>query len=314
MITEYLPILAFCDNFWLLAKSPQELQNMSAIFFGRCKAAGWQIPLDECVWTTTARDEDERWKLVVEDRVIERRSRDDGFKALGCIISADGHIQLELQNRFSQAWNAFYKHSATLCSKAAPINTRLELLKMFVEPSLFWCPGSLHLNCTQKANLRGLQREMVMKMCRPRRKKDEGDDVFFPRINDYISSVIVRNNWLTWDLRAKDYYFKWAGQVARMATTDSDRLTPNALHLWNIESIFSHAAKFGGNQGHGRRLHVWRWEAEVFKYGKSCGKHWESLAGDVTEWQSSHLEGFRVQEAVSSNMGVWGHKRYRTGI
>ena len=106
--------MAFCDNFWILAKSPQELQNMSAIFFDKCKAAGWQIPLDECAWTTTASDFDERWKLNIDNVTIERRSRDDGFKALGCIISGDGHIQLELRNRFSQAWIFFQACRDTL--------------------------------------------------------------------------------------------------------------------------------------------------------------------------------------------------------
>ena len=78
-VTEYLPIVAFCDNFWILAKSAPELQNMSAIFFDRCKAVGWKIPLQECVWTTTASDYDERWRLVIDDIEIERRSRDDGW-------------------------------------------------------------------------------------------------------------------------------------------------------------------------------------------------------------------------------------------
>ena len=302
-ILEYLPILAFCDNFWLLAKSPQELQNKSSIFFNRCKVAGWEIPLDECVWTTTATDYDERWRLVVEDKVIERRSRDDLFKALGCIISADGLMQLELQNRFSQASNAFFKH--------APINKRIELLKSVVEPSLFWCAGTWLLNQSQKSNLRGLQRDMVMKMIRPRRKKDEFDDQFFPRTHRYISDVIVRTKWLTWDLRAKDYYFRWAGQVSRMAKVDHDRVTLNALRYWNIESIMKRAERNGGNQGHGRRLHVWRWETDVHQYGVYCGANWESLTGDVSEWLGSHMEKFRTLESSSNNMRVWGHKRSR---
>ena len=163
------------------------------------------------------------------------------------------------------------------------------------------CAGSWHLNCTQKANLRGLQRQMVMKMMRSRRKKDEHDDVYFPRINDYINEVIVKNSWLPWDLRAKDFYFRWAGQVSR--TTADEKYTAKALHLWNIESIRAYADRNGG-QGHGRRLHVWRWEADIFKYGESCGENWESLTTDLVEWHSMHLESFRGLEAVSSNMRV----------
>ena len=134
---------------------------------------------------------------MFDGALIGRRSRDDGFEALGCIISADGHIQLELHNRFSQAWNSFFKHAATLCSKTTAIAKRLELLKMVVEPSLFWCSGSWHLNCTQRANLRGLQRAMIMKMMKPKQKKDEPNDMYFPRLQNCISEIIKKNGWLT---------------------------------------------------------------------------------------------------------------------
>ena len=310
-ITEYLPIIAFCDNFWILAKSPQELQIMSAIFFDKCKAGGWLIPLDECAWTTTASDFDERWKLTVDNRTIERRSRDDGFKALGCIISADGHIQLELHNRFCQAWNSFFKHAETLCSKTTPIAKRIDLLKMVVEPSLFWCAGSWHLNCQQRSNLRGLQRAMIMKMMGPKRRKDEHNDIYFPRLQDAINEIIVKNGWLQWDLRAKDFYFRWAGQVSRTAARSPDALTCRALHLWNIAYIKALAVRNNGRQGHGRRLHVWRWEADIFKYGEYCEKYWESLTTDISEWHNVHLETFRIQTSTSSTVRVWGLKRSR---
>ena len=146
MVTEFVPILAFCDNFWLLAKSPSELQNMSNIFFSRCKAAGWEIPLAECVWTTTARDDDERWVMKVEGQTIDRRSRDDGVKILGCIVSAGGRLELEFQNRFSAAWSAFYRHVDMFCCQKAPLLKRLQLLRTIIEPTLFWCAGTWHMN------------------------------------------------------------------------------------------------------------------------------------------------------------------------
>ena len=55
-------------------------------------------------------------------------------------------------------------------------------------------------------------------------------------------------------------------------TTADEKYTAKALNLWNIESIRAYADRNGG-QGHGRRLHVWRWDADVFKYGESCGEN-----------------------------------------
>ena len=92
---DFLPIIVFADNFWILSKSPEELQNMSNIWFSRCAFAGWAIPHNECVWSTTLTDYECRWKLIVEGNTIERRSRDDGVKVLGCVISCDGRMDIE---------------------------------------------------------------------------------------------------------------------------------------------------------------------------------------------------------------------------
>ena len=69
---EFLPIIVFADNFWILAKSPVELQQMSNIWFSRCSFAGWDIPHNECAWATTESDWECRWDLQVEGNTIER--------------------------------------------------------------------------------------------------------------------------------------------------------------------------------------------------------------------------------------------------
>ena len=60
---DFLPIIVFADNFWILAKSPSELQMMSDIWFSRCAFAGWDIPHDDCAWSSTLPDDECRWTL-----------------------------------------------------------------------------------------------------------------------------------------------------------------------------------------------------------------------------------------------------------
>ena len=66
-------------------------------------------------------------------------------------------------------------------------------------------------------------------MMNPKRRTDEPNDLYFPRLQDNINEILYKNGWLQWDLRAKDFYFKWAGSVSRMTLFDKARLAPKAL-------------------------------------------------------------------------------------
>jgi hypothetical protein len=117
---DFLPIIVFADNFWILGKGPVELQEMCNTWFPICSRAGWDVPHNECAWATTAADYDCRWQLQVEGHCIERRARDDAIKTLGCLISTNGYMDLELDNRIQSAWNAFHSHADSLCSTSPP--------------------------------------------------------------------------------------------------------------------------------------------------------------------------------------------------
>lgn len=121
-----------------------------------------------------------RWALNVEGHTTERRSKDDGIKVLGCIISCSGGMDLELAARISSAWGAFYANKETLRCFAVSLKRRLMLLKSVVEPALFWCSGTWKLTTEHNANLRGAQREMIRKMIKCRSVADEHEDVLPP--------------------------------------------------------------------------------------------------------------------------------------
>jgi hypothetical protein len=243
----------------------------------------------------------------VEGHLIERRSRDDAIKVLGCLISSNGYLDLELENRISAAWHAFHSHADSLCFKEVPINRRLQLLKMVVEPALFWCAGTWKLSSDQNKNLRGVQRSMIRKMMGFEKRRAENLDEFFARSEKLISRSLEDNGMWTWDLRARQYYFKWAGTVARMGQNEPERITPKALHFLNISEIKQFAGCHGGAQGHGRRLHVWRWEAEIHGFAHD----WEELALMTSEWNGQHLDRFVYNKIVFNNLRTRGVKRQK---
>ena len=129
--------MVVADNWWIIAKSPEELQRMPNIWFPRCFFSGWDVAHAECTWSTTLSDHERRWQLNVKGHIIARRSRDDGIKVLGSIVSFSGSMDCETAARISNAWGAFYANKSTLCCFSVPLGKRLKLLQSVFELSLF---------------------------------------------------------------------------------------------------------------------------------------------------------------------------------
>ena len=49
-------VLAFADNFWIVAHNPQVLEKMTRSFVNWIHMSGWKIPLEEATWATTIQD------------------------------------------------------------------------------------------------------------------------------------------------------------------------------------------------------------------------------------------------------------------
>ena len=114
-----------------------------------------------------------------------------------------------------------------------------------------------------------------------------------------------------WVIRARDFYFKFVGHISRMTRLEPHKLSPLALNFRNIRSIWDYATIDGGNQAHGRFLHVWRWESDIVEYTECHNADWEALASNVTDWFSLQLDEFRIQKTTRDNLLVRGHKRCR---
>jgi hypothetical protein len=130
-------------------------------------------------------------------------------------------------------------------------------------------------------------------------------------VNLFINDLLARNSILSFDVNARQRHFKFMGYIARTAATEPDRPTGKALHLWNIASIREYAARNKGNQGHGRCVHVWRLETNLYNFGKDNGTHWELRANDTSTWYSKDLDSFLFSEGAACNILNRGLKRSR---
>ena len=83
-----------------------------------------------------------RQKIVVDDTVITRRTREKGFKVLGAWTTFDGHFVKELAEREVIAWRSFHAIRKLLRDNKLALRHRLHLLSSCVTSSLYWCSFS----------------------------------------------------------------------------------------------------------------------------------------------------------------------------
>ena len=93
----YVGLLLFADNCWLIAMSPAELRCMARAWNELLLRAGLRIAWKEDVWCTSAPDSLEE-NFEVDDTVITRTAKEQGFKALGARITFDGHFEKNWRN------------------------------------------------------------------------------------------------------------------------------------------------------------------------------------------------------------------------
>ena len=285
----YISLCLFADNFWIFASSPTELAKMTQTWLDILKRFGWSVPLDETTWCTTASDENYLWKVIVDGITLPRSNRRDGFKAVGAQIGFDNVFEAELNNRIARTWRAFYKYKDILCCRAAAWKDRFQLLSSLVANSLFWCAGSWNLTARQVSKLGGLQQSILHKMVALRRRPEEDDETFMIRLNSKIKRLKQSHSFEEWPRTYHRKVFKWAGHVARMASYDPQRTTHRILQHKCWQWIRRVASSNNGNQLHGRRLRVWRWEAPFYRYHKD--ESWQQIAQDRGSWDQ-HLDDF----------------------
>ena len=122
--------------------------------------AGLRTAWKEAAWCTSAPDSLVA-NIEVGDTVITRRSREQGFEALGAWITFDGHFVKELVEGEAIAWRSFHAIRHLLCDNKVALKHRLRLLSSYVASSVYWCSGSWILTQPQCTHPRAIQDKML---------------------------------------------------------------------------------------------------------------------------------------------------------
>jgi hypothetical protein len=78
--------LLFADIFWLIGKSPAELEGMTKLWQERMASLGWTVPAEDFCWGTPDEDNVEM-EVKLGDKVLKRVKRTEGFNVLGAILT-----------------------------------------------------------------------------------------------------------------------------------------------------------------------------------------------------------------------------------
>ena len=154
---------------------------------------------------------------------------------------------------------------------------------------MFWCAGSWNLTKAHSKHLDGIQRKMIFKMLRPRKKFEEDMEDFMMRMEDKITEVIGNAGIKKWSNAYLECYYQWAGSLAKTGRIDPLRPSWLILRYRDIQAIL-HMATYNkqGRQGHVGKVRIWRWETRIHQM---LGDDWVLYAQDRTEW-ATQLEYF----------------------
>ena len=282
-VTVYYSVVAFADNYWILATSPTEARAILQFWLECIEMHGWRTPLEEITYCTTAQDSDFAGPLEIGGYRIKRSPRKTGFKALGTFITFDNQFDVELTRRISAAWGAFCKFAKLLKCQEIPFGERCKMLARGVHPALFWCSGSWNLRKDQLQRLRGVQNSMLRKMLKFTRGSGESIGDFMHRTEGIIKNLKAKHDITSWDLLVHRSAFRWAGRLVQISLDDPGRLTAILFNFKDSAWLKRIEAENDGRQLHGRILRVWRWESAFFK---SFGVKWKETAADRGHWDS----------------------------
>ncbi len=95
-----------------------------------------------------------------------------------------------------------------------------------------------------------------------------------------IGKAVQETGTYWWDDYLLKQIYTWAGHVGRMTVYDPYRYALKTLQHRGRRYLLSLRAQFG-QECHGRRFHVWRWEKMFYNY---FGTDWMQCTLDSDKW------------------------------
>ena len=83
------------------------LESMTVAWLSLLGDYGWETPMQELTWCTTAED-DGSPVINIEKKKTKRTTAQEGFKVLGTFVTFDNKFEVELEHRLTRADRVFW--------------------------------------------------------------------------------------------------------------------------------------------------------------------------------------------------------------
>ncbi|CAK0894335.1 unnamed protein product, partial [Prorocentrum cordatum] len=135
--------LLHADNFWLFAGAAETPRQMTMAWRRILRDRGWHVPPSGLAWGATTLDHEfSDYQMTVEDGILTRAPRAEGFPGLGSVFTFDGRSWKGTRRRAARAWRAFCALKLSLPGRACRWQRAAKLLERAIKPVLLSGSGS----------------------------------------------------------------------------------------------------------------------------------------------------------------------------
>ena len=204
---------------------------------------------------------------------------DQGFQVLGTQVTSNADPWPGWNLRMGKTWTAFWAASALLLNPRVRASRRVAVFHSCVTPVLLWALAGLACTTSMLKHADIVQRAMVARIMRIRRRPSEQWLPWFRRARRMADQFLFGCDLLPWSVLVQKRTLTWAGHVARFGP---DRIC-NRIYFWrNLEWW--------------RQRQVWiKWGANDLRHKGQIGfpRRWETPVESFGFWASGSSKDFR---------------------
>ena len=155
-------------------------------------------------------------------------------------------------------------------------------LNRYVLPCLLYNVGSLNLTQRHLQKVRATEDAMQRRVLRlkvPTGEENEAGD-YLADCHSQLHRLRTKYGLERWHICVLSRVFDWAGHVGRFSKWAPERLAYKAL-VWRGASYLQTLEDLYGQQVHGRKFKVWRWEQQFTRH---FGREWMHLTWNSDDW------------------------------
>ena len=144
---------------------------------------------------------------------------------LGCILTFDARVSVELKHRSDRAWAGYHKFKGLLRCNGASWQSRSRVLDATAARGLLWGSSCWNLRKSECKKLDTLQNTMQRRMLQQPKLPEENVGSYMERVQRRIKCSNGKASVDSWQWKCHKSVCAWAGHVAGFRHYDVNRLT-----------------------------------------------------------------------------------------